>query len=451
MYVHNCWYVAAWSRDIKPDSLVPVTLLDEPLVLYRKGDGGLVALADRCCHRLAPLSLGRTEGDDLRCMYHGFRYAPDGRCVEIPGQRVIPPKARVRSYPVVERHSCAWLWMGDPQLADATLIPDFVGVDDAHWAMRPGRLDYQANYRLINDNLLDLSHLAYVHRNTFGGGDAETNQSWADAKVKVTQRARGVHIERWIASAPSPPSVRATTGPATAVWSGYDFVVPGILLLYTSYYHPGAAQWSGSGQPTEEPLFASFTCQAVTPLTASSTCYFFAFGPWARHAQFEEQHHQVALAAFAEDQRMIEAQQRVIDAAPGEQMLLVDIDRGPALFDRILERLMQGERIGEEPMREPGAGRIYCSRGADPVYSTLDQPRFEFAFECRLKFTRVLTIPDVHNGGFRSAVLVDEGSSRGRGCAAARWRIPAATTRISAPTTPPRSTRATCSRSTTAR
>lgn len=347
MFVRNCWYVAAWARDIAPDVLVPVTLLDEPLVLYRKSNGGLVALADRCCHRLAPLSMGRTEGDDLRCMYHGFRYAPDGRCIEIPGQQLIPPKARVRSYPVVERHSCAWVWMGDPQQADEGLIPDFVGVDDPRWVMRPGRMDYQANYRLIHDNLLDLSHLAYVHRNTFGGGDQETNQAWADSQVKVTQLARGVRIERWLPNAPAPPSVRATAGLNADVWSAYDFVVPGIFILYTDYCRPGVAQRSGGSRPTEQPLFSSFTCQAVTPLTARTTCYFFAFGPWMRNAELEEQHYQLALDAFAEDQRMIEAQQRVIDAAPEEKMLLVEIDRGPALFGRVLERLMREERGGE--------------------------------------------------------------------------------------------------------
>ena len=124
-------------------------------------------------------------------------------------------------------------------------------------------------------------------------------------------------------------------------------LVPGIFILYTDYCRPGAAQRSGGSRPTEEPLFSSFTCQAVTPLTARTTCYFFAFGPWMRNAELEEQHYQLALDAFAEDQRMIEAQQRVIDAAPEEKMLLVEIDRGPALFGRLLERLMREERGGE--------------------------------------------------------------------------------------------------------
>ena len=90
MFLCNCWYVAGWSHDIVAGSLVSRTILGEPIVLYRKADGGVAALEDRCCHRMAPLTRGRIEGDDLRCMYHGLKFAPDGRCIEIPGQKLIP-------------------------------------------------------------------------------------------------------------------------------------------------------------------------------------------------------------------------------------------------------------------------------------------------------------------------------------------------------------------------
>src|SRR5436305_566446 len=72
-----------------------ITILGERIVIWRTADGGLHALEDRCVHRLAPLSLGRCEGERLRCMYHGLLYEADGRVVEIPGQEVIPAKARV--------------------------------------------------------------------------------------------------------------------------------------------------------------------------------------------------------------------------------------------------------------------------------------------------------------------------------------------------------------------
>ena len=112
MFLRNCWYVAGWSHDIAADRLVSRTMLGEPIVLYRKGDGSVTALEDRCCHRLAPLSRGRIEGDDLRCMYHGLKFAPSGKCVEVPDQDFVPSTAVVRSYPVVEQDCWVWLWMG---------------------------------------------------------------------------------------------------------------------------------------------------------------------------------------------------------------------------------------------------------------------------------------------------------------------------------------------------
>ena len=103
-YVRNAWYVAAWSHELEAGKPIPVSILDEPIVLFRSDSGRLVALEDRCVHRLAPLSLGRCEGDRLRCMYHGLLYDPDGAVAEIPGQDLIPRGARVRSYPIADRH-----------------------------------------------------------------------------------------------------------------------------------------------------------------------------------------------------------------------------------------------------------------------------------------------------------------------------------------------------------
>jgi vanillate O-demethylase monooxygenase subunit len=113
MWVKNAWYVAAWSHEIAPGSVKAFTIVDQPLALWRKADGEAVVFEDRCCHRFAPLSLGRVEGDDLRCMYHGMKFASDGRCIEIPGQPQIPKSACVRRYPALERGGWLWVWMGD--------------------------------------------------------------------------------------------------------------------------------------------------------------------------------------------------------------------------------------------------------------------------------------------------------------------------------------------------
>ncbi len=96
MFLKNCWYVIAWSHEVPAEGFLARRVLDEPLLVYRTSEGKIVALADRCCHRHAPLSHGRREGDDIRCMYHGLRFAPSGRCNEIPGVLYVPPKVRVR-------------------------------------------------------------------------------------------------------------------------------------------------------------------------------------------------------------------------------------------------------------------------------------------------------------------------------------------------------------------
>ncbi len=102
MYLRNSWYVAAWSRDLL-DAPIARTMLEEDVVLYRQPDGSAAALEDRCPHRHLPLSMGTATADGLQCGYHGMVFGADGRCVRAPSQSFVPPTARVRAYPVIER------------------------------------------------------------------------------------------------------------------------------------------------------------------------------------------------------------------------------------------------------------------------------------------------------------------------------------------------------------
>src|ERR1700722_13321110 len=129
-YVRNCWYVAGWDYEVPQDTLFQRTIIEESILLYRTSSGKVVALDNKCCHRHAPLSAGRKEDDCVRCMYHGLKYDQEGRCIEIPGQTHIPANVRVRSYPVVERKRWIWIWMGNPDEADPTLIPDTFSLQD---------------------------------------------------------------------------------------------------------------------------------------------------------------------------------------------------------------------------------------------------------------------------------------------------------------------------------
>jgi phenylpropionate dioxygenase-like ring-hydroxylating dioxygenase large terminal subunit len=338
-YVRNCWYAAGWSRDFAAQALAPVTMLNEAVVIYRQESGEPVALQDRCCHRFAPLSMGRLEGDNLRCMYHGLKFAPSGKCIEIPGQPKIPAQALVRRYPIVDKYSIAWIWMGNPALADESLIPDFVGVDDPGWAMTPGRMDYTANYMLINDNLLDLSHIAFLHRNSLGATFTPEGVS----RPTVTKVNRGVRIQNWINSGPSQmlPSIK---GARVDILQSYEFIVPGVFLLSADFYPEGTARKFPELNPTDvEPLHRQFTCQAVTPLTDDRSCYFFAYGPWAKEFELIDSFYKLGLKAFNEDRVMIEAQQKNIKAAPDSKMLTIAIDSGVAQFRRMVDDLIEAE------------------------------------------------------------------------------------------------------------
>ena len=338
-YVRNAWYVGSWSPDLQADTLQAIQILGEPIVLWRTAQQ-VVALADRCVHRLAPLSLGRCEADKLRCMYHGLLYDNQGQCVQIPGQDTIPPAARVRSYPVVERHSWVWVWMGDPARADESLIPPAVGLEDPQWLLGRGQLDYEAEARYINDNLLDFSHLTYVHANSFGAGP-----SFAADRPKLTALERGVRFERWITGTAGP--VGRGTDELTDSWSTYDFLIPGVLLMWSGSFKLGTAAGCNFERPDYSQALrgVTFTSQAVTPLAERRARYFFSWGPHRQHGDeaLRDLLMKVAAQAFGEDKVKIEAQQKVIDRTPDAVIMPTAHDRGVTMFSRLVARLVREE------------------------------------------------------------------------------------------------------------
>jgi phenylpropionate dioxygenase-like ring-hydroxylating dioxygenase large terminal subunit len=341
MFVRNCWYVAGWDAELPAEGMVVLTIINEPILLYRTSRGDIVALEDRCCHRQAPLSLGRREGDDIRCMYHGLKFDRSGRCVEIPGQTTIPPRARVKRYAVTARHSWIWVWMGDESTADEALIPPAVGLEDPAYSLRWGRLDYQANHLLIHDNLCDFSHIAYVHENSFGGGDDQI----AKTRPRITTLARGIRVERWSLNAPGRDSFGVPAG--LDRWLRYDYLVPGVLLMRSENHPVGTAARFDNGEPKSEPVHANFTSQAVTALTADTSRYFFSWGPRASEAAANPELPNIMLElasrAFEEDRRIIEAQQRNLKLRADPDPLIIGHDRGPSLFRAVMDRLIEAE------------------------------------------------------------------------------------------------------------
>lgn len=349
MFVRNCWYVAAWDCELPSDRLLARTIINEPVVLYRKASGAVVALEDRCCHRQAKLSLGLKQGDYLRCGYHGLKFDASGACVEIPGQDRIPPRARVRAYPVVEKHSWVWVWMGNPERADESLIPPAVGLDDPGYVLRSGVIDYDAGYELINDNLCDFSHLSFVHANTFGRGNI--GQQWAATHPRITRLDRGIRVQRWMVGSVGGPRATAMNSASNDVldsWSSYDYLAPAVLLMKTAMFPAGTAAACGFEEPRIEPLDWNFTSQAVTPMTATTSRYYFSFGPRAPEPTPGLADAMFALTeqAFAEDKRMIEAQQR--NWNPGIRTIGIEHDRGPTMMRAVLAKLMRAEAEASE-------------------------------------------------------------------------------------------------------
>lgn len=339
-YVRNAWYVAGWAHDLKPESPFAITILGERIVIWRTSSGLIHALEDRCVHRLAPLSLGRCEGERLRCMYHGLLFDTDGRVVEIPGQENIPPHARVRRYAVSERHSWLWVWMSTPESADERLIPPAVGLDDPDYILGHGRLDYEAEARLINDNLLDFSHLTFVHANSFGSGP-----EFAASPARISRLDRGIRYERWIENTLGSSS-RKSSEPIDSFMQ-YDFLIPGILLMTGGVFPIGTAEKCDFGEPdySEAISGVTFTSQAVTPMTDRSARYFFSWGPHLRHGDesMRDVLMNIAKQAFSEDKTMIEAQQRVIDMTANPQVMPTVHDRGVTLYNQLVSKMVRGE------------------------------------------------------------------------------------------------------------
>ena len=259
MFLRNFWYVAAAADEIGRTPFGRM-ILGEPVVLFRTEDGHPVAFEDRCPHRHLPLSMGKLVGDTLQCHYHGLRFGADGRCVRIPGQDHIPKAAKAKTYPVAERYHWIWIWMGDPALADPAAIPDFHWLDDPEWGAKSSYLDVDANWQLIVDNLLDLTHLAFVHETTIGNAAIAEH-----AQVKVDRAPNNVVVTRWVIDQDPPPTYKKVGGFTGNVdrWQIIDFAPPAFLRLDVG------ATPTGTGAPQGKRVggISMRNLNAITPET----------------------------------------------------------------------------------------------------------------------------------------------------------------------------------------
>jgi phenylpropionate dioxygenase-like ring-hydroxylating dioxygenase large terminal subunit len=341
MFLRNAWYIAAWDREVGR-KLLARTILNQPVVLYRKSDRTPVALEDRCCHRQLPLSMGVLIDDDLRCGYHGLRFDASGACVGIPSQSSIPPQARVRSFPVVERWNWIWIWMGDAARADPDLIPNLWWADHPDWTCsRPDMFTLNCNYRLIADNVLDGTHLTYVHSSSIG------TSAIAEVEPKTDREGRLVRVTRWILDRPPPPMYKEAGGFAGNVdrWAIVEHQPPCYSVNFAGCVEVGygGPQGDRNKSSTKVELVA---LSMPTPETDKTTHYFFAFSRAFGHNDpaVEKMFSQTMVDVFREDIVILEAQQRMMDRNPDSPQVNIKVDAASIHARRMLDGMTAAEQ-----------------------------------------------------------------------------------------------------------
>ena len=346
IYLKNCWYAAMWSEALPGKTLVALTLLDEPLIFFRDTAGLPVAMDDMCPHRLAPLRLGKLTAEGrVQCGYHGLEFATDGQCVKNPhGSGNITPGCRVKTYPLQEKHTLVWIWMGNAA-PDESLIPDFsyLDADSGYDVGRRDTLTMDANYRYIVDNLMDLSHASFLHDGVLGNPET----IWAEIQVK--QQGQSITVQRDMFNV-KPPLVRdllfKRDGAPVNMWQKIRWSPPAAVLNDIGTYAPGTDRANFSGQ---------LGCHILTPETAETTLYHTAAarqGPLAAAVEEGDEAFKTRIAelrrhAFKEqDDPMLKAQQDNIRKHPGAKPLMMEVDVGPVRCQRLLDRLIAAEQTG---------------------------------------------------------------------------------------------------------
>jgi len=216
-----------------------------------------------------------------------------------------------------------------------------LALDDPDYRLKAGHLDYAAHYLLIDDNLLDLSHLSFAHEKTLGLDMPQ----WADERPRMLALERGLRVQRWITGHAPRGFLKKTVGERADVWNSYDFVFPGVFLQRTSFYPAGTAQQSGGREPDRPPLFHRIDEQAVTPVSARTSRYFYAAGARASDIEADKLDRLFAVTetAFGEDKALIEGQQKLIDLEPDRRMLPTSLDAGPTRFRHLVESLLAAD------------------------------------------------------------------------------------------------------------
>ena len=337
MFVRNAWYVVALADEVT-EAILGRTLLSEPLILYRNGAGRVVCLEGACRHRQFPLAHGWKEGDQVRCPYHGFRFGPDGACTQIPSQRRIPPNCALKSYPVVEQWRWIWVWMGDAAKADPSLIPG----PEVTWLCEdrnafPGyELPISARYQLLVENLLDLTHIPFLHNRGQPSGWA-LGTDWPQEELEADpdgRRLRGTR--RFELAQPDIPDC-GLSGPVELTVE-LNFFPPVFFAARLSYR--ALTPEGGSARPEVRNI------HAFTPVSEHETVYYFASarnfadGDPDVTDHFRTRYRKV----LDEDKVAAELIEPMVDRPGRPRDFVAEGDRSAIRARRVVQRMIDAER-----------------------------------------------------------------------------------------------------------
>jgi phenylpropionate dioxygenase-like ring-hydroxylating dioxygenase large terminal subunit len=336
----NRWYAAAWDSEVGRTPLAR-TLCGLPIVLYRRLDGRVVAMRDACPHRLSPLSMGRVEGDNLRCRYHGMMFDPEGRCVEMPAQDGVAANFQVADvYPVIERYRFVWVWIGEAPADDGASLPDLWPCEAQGWTFDGGVYHLKADYRLMIDNLMDLSHETYVHAGSIGQPEI------CESPIAVETDGDEVRVSRWMLGIDAPPFWRNALKRPGLVdrWQVCRFLPPSAVMIDVGVALAG----TGAPEGDRSKGVNGYVINVMSPETPRTSWYFWGMARNFDIADrgFTDRFKAQQAEVFREDLEILEAQQRSIDANPDLKMRTFNIDAGGARSRMVLDRLLQAQTDG---------------------------------------------------------------------------------------------------------
>ena len=344
MFLRNAWYVAAWSDEID-DTLTQVRLLNENVCMFRDEAHRIVALEDACPHRKLPLSKGRRKGNTVECGYHGLTFNCAGQCVTAPGQGTIPSNAKVHAYPCEERYGLIWIWMGNPALADTDEIFDIPNFENPDWGMNRGKaLEIDCNYLFVTDNLLDPTHVAWVHQSSFGQAATQ------DTPLRISKTDDGVIVHRWmmdVEPAPFYKKVVEFEGNCDRL-QHYEVRYPCHALIKAVFTPAGTG---GADGPLHEKTFVMDSYNFMTPVSENQTRYY-----WfqLRNIRPDDEALSQMMSddvkhAFEEDREVLNEVQKGMSQKKTPHIDL-SIDGGQLRYRRQLEVLIQQELTADNAL-----------------------------------------------------------------------------------------------------